>query len=181
MSTLPLFFAIFCLVVAENRSTNSTRPPSSAKFSDHGKPLLLPPRNQTKLNSEGDANIVCRPAKWTDILIFFVGNYLAHAATTKTMPGQSPLTSCRVILAALLFPTSGVFRGFGAIRTRAIFAETELQMAARAGALCMIIKDKRCISPEDVHADGGGRGRIQLRSRRPGTSCCFNGAFYDSY
>lgn len=45
-----------------------------------------------------------------------------------------------VILAALFFPISGVLRGFRAISTLAIFAETELQTAALAGALCMVVE-----------------------------------------
>lgn len=97
--------------------------------------------NPTSISSSNtDPSVICRPAKWTDIVIFYLGNYLAHAATTLSLPGQSPLGLMFVIAAALFFPISGVFRGFRAISTLAIFAETELQTAARAGSLCMVVR-----------------------------------------
>ncbi|KAF4629698.1 hypothetical protein G7Y89_g8442 [Cudoniella acicularis] len=99
-----------------------------------------PPNSTSALFSNNNPNVICRPAKWTDIVVFYLGNYIAHAATTLSLPGQSPLAVVFSIAAALFFPVSGVFRGFRAIYTLAIFAETELQTAARAGALCMVVK-----------------------------------------
>jgi len=86
-------------------------------------------------------NVCCRPAKWTDLIIFYLGNYITHAGTAKGLPGQSPLGSAFIIVTALLFPMSGAIRGVRAIFTRAVFADTELQTAARAGALCMVVED----------------------------------------
>jgi len=36
----------------------------------------------------GKCNLLCAPATWFDILIFFLGNYVAHAATVVSLPGQ---------------------------------------------------------------------------------------------
>ncbi|KAK6339985.1 hypothetical protein TWF730_001762 [Orbilia blumenaviensis] len=63
------------------------------------------------------------------------------------MPGQSTFNSILIILFSLLFPSSGILRGIHAIRSRAIFADTELQTAARSGALCMVIEDQE--APEE--------------------------------
>jgi hypothetical protein len=86
------------------------------------------------------ANLVCRPTKWYDILSFFLLNYIAHAATLKSLPGESIPVTIISILAALFFPASGVFRGFDALSSRANLADTELETAARAGALCTVVQ-----------------------------------------
>jgi hypothetical protein len=90
-------------------------------------------------SDNGDPNLVCRPAKWPDVLAFFLLNYIAHAATLKTLPGESTPLTILNMLAALFFPASGVFRGLDTLLGRAKFAKTDLEMAARAGALCTII------------------------------------------
>ena len=90
----------------------------------------------------GNCKLLCKtPADWKHVLSFFAGNYLAHAATVITEPGQSVLMAVLIIVLALLFPTSGLHTALLSITSRAIFAPTALQTAARAGALCMVIKD----------------------------------------
>lgn len=88
----------------------------------------------------GNCHLLCRPAAWTDILIFFLGNYVAHAATVVSTPGQSTLVTVFVIVMALLFPGGGVRTGMTAIRSLAKFASSDLQMAARAGALYAVVR-----------------------------------------
>ncbi|KAK0630495.1 hypothetical protein B0T17DRAFT_222286 [Bombardia bombarda] len=90
--------------------------------------------NSTYTN-HGDAALTCRPARWTDVVVFFLGNYAAHAVTVIPSPGQSPMALCLTVLGAILFPTSGIFRGFRAIQSLAVFGRTSLQTAARSGAL----------------------------------------------
>jgi hypothetical protein len=88
----------------------------------------------------GDCNLLCRPASWTDIITFFLGNYVAHAATVITQPGQSTLVTILSIIGALLFPGAGITRGVQTIHSLVVFAPTELQRASKAGALCMVVK-----------------------------------------
>ena len=114
--------------------------------------LVLPaesaPLNTTALlpdlppgfSNHGDLHLLCRPAKWTDVAIFYLGNFIAHAATIRSLPGESPLGVAITIVVALLFPTSGVIRGFKAIQSLAIFRKSDLCRAARAGALCTMIR-----------------------------------------
>jgi hypothetical protein len=45
----------------------------------------------TNDSNHGDPNLLCRPSRWTDIATFFLGNYIAHAATIMTIPGESAL------------------------------------------------------------------------------------------
>jgi hypothetical protein len=46
------------------------------------------------------------------------------------------------LIIALLFPSSGIGRGLNAIYQRAIFCETPLETACKAGALCVVIRTK---------------------------------------
>src|SRR5271156_3998756 len=86
----------------------------------------------------GDPHLLCIPAKWSDIALFFFGNYLAHAATVKSQPGEPALSVLVAMVSALIYPTSGVFRGLDAILQSAIFCKSPLKTACRAGALCMV-------------------------------------------
>jgi hypothetical protein len=98
------------------------------------------PTNIPGFFHHGDCNLLCRPAVWTDVIVFYLGNYIAHAATIIAQPGQSPVSSLYKIAAALLFPGAGIQIGLQTIARLAKFAPTELQMAARAGALCAIVR-----------------------------------------
>ncbi|PMD28625.1 hypothetical protein NA56DRAFT_683959 [Hyaloscypha hepaticicola] len=139
------------------------RKPSSIRLLALAMGIALPLTSAQATNSTStNPNVICRPAKWTDVVVFYLGNYVAHAATTLNLPGQSPLGVVFVILAALFFPISGVFRGFRAISTLAIFAETELQTAARAGALCMVVE----LDDRARYEFEGGEKPIQLLSTK---------------
>ena len=87
-----------------------------------------------------DLQILCTPSTWTDVAKFLLANYVAHAATLKSLPGESTLSVLRNSVCSLLFPISGVRRGVNAIYQCAILAETPLEAAAKAGALCMVVR-----------------------------------------
>lgn len=91
-------------------------------------------------SDHGDPNLLCTPSNWTDVIIFYLGNYIAHAATVISLPGESTISTVKVGLSALLFPTSGLIRGMSAISTFATLAKTDLQKAARSRALCMVVR-----------------------------------------
>jgi hypothetical protein len=119
--------------------------------------------NTTVIISPGDSNhgdpgLLCRPSSWIDIAIFFLGNYFAHAATIITLPGESTISVAIASLAALLFPITGMVRGVRAIRRFSILGKNDLEVAARAGALCTIVRSS---SPD--HGDGK-RSDFQIMS-----------------
>jgi hypothetical protein len=62
-------------------------------------------------STHGEPNLLCTPTQWTDIIFFFLGNYVAHAATAITLPGERWQVAVATAAGALFFPTSGVFRG----------------------------------------------------------------------
>lgn len=98
------------------------------------------PVNIPGYTHHGDCNLLCGPASWIDLVKFYVGNYVAHAVTTISSPGQSSAMTILKIFGALFFPGAGVSQGILALSSGAIFAPTDLQMAARAGALCAVVK-----------------------------------------
>ncbi|KAF7945347.1 hypothetical protein EAE96_010122 [Botrytis aclada] len=94
----------------------------------------------------GNEHILCLPITkhyWPSVaavIIFFATNYLAHAATVKSSPGDdSLLQGCNALL-ALFFPMSGLLRALNAIVRLSIRARNELEKACRAGALCMVVR-----------------------------------------
>jgi len=93
-------------------------------------------------SNHGDPNLLCTPSGLIDIITFYAGNYLAHAATVISLPGESTFSIVKVSLSALLFPTSGMLRGLSAVGSFATFAPTDLKKAARSGALCMVIRNE---------------------------------------
>jgi hypothetical protein len=133
------------------------------------------PINIPELWHNGDCSLLCRPAKWYDILIFFSGNYLAHAATVTSTPGAAPLSRALNMLKALLFPISGFILGLEAIASMAMAAKTPLQTAARAGALLMVVKTGkrrqaiRAIGNVQRNPNGGG-GAVELSDLEQGHS-----------
>jgi hypothetical protein len=94
----------------------------------------------TGTSNHSDPNILCVPTTAQDVLLFFIGNYIAHATTVKTIPGQKTIPTIVAVALALLFPVSGVVRGLNAIRQMAIRGKTPLQKALKAGALCHVIR-----------------------------------------
>ncbi|RYP40739.1 hypothetical protein DL767_001494 [Monosporascus sp. MG133] len=91
--------------------------------------------------NHGSPNLLCTPAKWYDILLFILTNYVAHAATVIPTPGQSLLRATINILLALTAPGSGVARAIIAVlRCAATERKNPLTRAVGAGALCMVLK-----------------------------------------
>jgi hypothetical protein len=92
-------------------------------------------------SDHGTPGILCTPTKWTDIVIFYLANYAAHAATTRSLPGEETSRVGIIVFTALLFPAAGAFRGILGIASFSIFGKTDLEKAARARALCMVVRN----------------------------------------
>ncbi|KAF8879459.1 hypothetical protein BD779DRAFT_1383898, partial [Infundibulicybe gibba] len=95
------------------------------------------------ITNHGDPHLLCTPTTWSDILIFYFGNYFAHAATIKAFPGESVADFSLNAFIAILFPTAGVARGIDAIVRHSVWGKSSgLQKAARAGALCVVVRSR---------------------------------------
>lgn len=90
----------------------------------------------------GNPHLLCFPPQWYNYFFFLAINYLAHACTVISLPGQTLQETVIVAIAALLFPMSGMSRAMAAIMGHAAFCSDPIQKAARAGALCMVAKNE---------------------------------------
>lgn len=95
--------------------------------------------------NHGDPNVLCTPASWFTIASFILANYVAHSATTPIYPGERTFEQALAFATSFLFPAAGVARGLNTIARGIMVLATprkksELQQAAAAGALCMVIR-----------------------------------------
>ena len=93
--------------------------------------------------NHGDPESFCTPATWIDIASFLLFNFVAHGATVVPYPGETTLRmTLRNAVVAIVSPTYGVIRAFNFImRLPLLMAKgDDLKMAARSGALCMLVR-----------------------------------------
>jgi hypothetical protein len=92
--------------------------------------------------------LLCTRARWYDVVVFFLVNYGAHAATVRKRPGERASHYFWAVVMATLVPFSGLLRGIEAMHRRANLKRnvTDLQLAARSGALCIVVR-KRSWAP----------------------------------
>ncbi|KAG9232593.1 hypothetical protein BJ875DRAFT_544395 [Amylocarpus encephaloides] len=91
-------------------------------------------------SNHGSPGLLCTPTTWPDVIVFYLSNYAAHAITTRSLPGEKRSSVALNVLTALFFPAAGALRGILGINSQAIFGGNDLEKAARAGALCMVIR-----------------------------------------
>ena len=91
-------------------------------------------------SKHGDKHLFCESTKWYHVLLFFVANYLSHAATVKARPGQSTAQTIMDFVGALFLPYSGLMRAVEMIMKSSKPGTSDLHKAANAGALCMVVK-----------------------------------------
>ena len=91
--------------------------------------------------NHGDPNSLCVPATWAEIASFLLFNYVAHGATVVSYSGEAAFDTLLSVVAAILFPTSGIIRALNFIVRRPLLtAVDDLEVAARSGALCMLVR-----------------------------------------
>jgi hypothetical protein len=90
--------------------------------------------------THGAPGYLCTPASWMDIIIFYLGNYIAHVATVRTSFPPDHFQDAVDLLFVLFYPALALERSAGMFMTMAVFGKTRLQTAARAGALCMVVR-----------------------------------------
>src|SRR5271170_807356 len=84
--------------------------------------------------------LLCLPASWDTIVLFYVFNYIAHAATVTSSPGDTWRTSFAKTVLALLFPFSGIWSACIVISRSQHWGEARLDHALRAQALCAVVR-----------------------------------------
>ena len=104
---------------------------------------LSPDQNNTKFFNHGEPNMVCTDYTARSIVLFLAINYLAHCATVNSYPGENLLISMLTRVLALFFPGSGVLIATNSlIRRSRLYGSSAIESATRAGALCMVTRNK---------------------------------------
>ena len=101
---------------------------------------IQPTLNGTHADNLPGNNIVCTPTNWYDIVWFYFANYIMHALSVRSLPGENLFTSIVFKLACLMIPYTGIRRGLCLISRASNIVRNDLQAAARANALCMIVR-----------------------------------------
>ncbi|KAL8998764.1 MAG: hypothetical protein Q9169_002214 [Polycauliona sp. 2 TL-2023] len=102
---------------------------------------ILQSRSNGTITTESDGSEVwCEPSEWHDVLWFWFANFLLHALSVRSLPGESWLSSTVFKFCCLLVPYTGVRRGLCLILRASNLAGNDLEAAARANALCMVIR-----------------------------------------
>ena len=99
--------------------------------------------NNTTINSaSGNSKVYCESSTWYDICWFVFANYVLHALSVRSLAGENTYSSIVFKLCCLLVPYTGLRRGLCLISRASNLAGNDLQGAARANALCMVIRTK---------------------------------------
>lgn len=85
---------------------------------------------------------VCTDANWDEVLLFLLVNYLAHAATAVSFPGESKWELNVRRLDSLLVPYIGLMYALRKIQWFLILEKDPLKRACRAEALCQVVRTK---------------------------------------
>lgn len=87
----------------------------------------------------GVENLICVPPRGYDLIVFFCVNYLAHVFTAIHPPGATFRERLINALYVMFVPGSGITRALRSIICHAR-RYSGLESAARAGALCMVLR-----------------------------------------
>lgn len=105
-----------------------------------GRPGSDSANNGTVAANRGDPKVHCEPSNWYDICWFIFANYILHALSVRSLPGENSYSSFVIKIGCLLIPFTGLRRGLCLITRANAAADSDLQAAARARALCMVIR-----------------------------------------
>lgn len=106
-----------------------------------GRPASDSANNGTAIAANSrDPKVLCEPTNWYDICWFIFANYILHALSVRSLPGENSYSSFVVKIGCLLIPFTGLRRGLCLITRANAAVDNDLQAAARARALCMVIR-----------------------------------------
>ena len=96
--------------------------------------------NGTITDESDGTQVWCQPTRWYDVVWFIFTNFILHALSVRSLPGEKSLTSTVFKFCCFLVPYTGVRRGLCLILRASNLAGNDLQSAASANALCMVIR-----------------------------------------
>ena len=126
-------------------------------------------------SNHGNNDLFCLPTTWYQIAVFFIINYGSHAVTIRSRPGQTYYHAGRDIIYALLCPFFGVRRAIDSFGRSSWPSENHLTKAARAGALCIVVRNHEWQAPRnsplrDNTSEQQLAGATRIRGNQSGDS-----------
>lgn len=112
------------------------------------------PGNSTIAPENSDPTVHCTRTNWFDVFWFIFANYVLHALSVRSLPGENAYASTLFKFCCLLIPYTGLRRGLGLISRASNLTGDDLQAAARANALCMVIRNHDWIPHAGDQIDG---------------------------
>ncbi|KDQ51984.1 hypothetical protein JAAARDRAFT_198641 [Jaapia argillacea MUCL 33604] len=85
-------------------------------------------------------SVVCVPTTWHDIAVFFVANYIAHAATIPTAPGAKWYDTAAWTILCVLLPFAGLGKSLGLILSHFLVGSSDLEKALAREALAVVVR-----------------------------------------
>ncbi|KAL0631926.1 hypothetical protein Q9L58_009211 [Maublancomyces gigas] len=98
-------------------------------------------------------DVVCWTTNWKDITKFLLFNFVLHAITVLSSPGDGILLATSNKLICLCMPLCGMGKAITTIYRFSYGQKTPLQKALRAGALCRVLPDRIEITFKDQLKD----------------------------
>ncbi|KDQ51954.1 hypothetical protein JAAARDRAFT_40575 [Jaapia argillacea MUCL 33604] len=101
-------------------------------------------------------SVVCLPTTWHDIVVFFVANFLAHAATIPTAPGAKWYDSAAWTILSLLLPFAGLGKSLGLIMRHFMVGNSDLEKALARDGLAIVVRSddwEPASDPEEVYIE----------------------------
>ncbi|KAI4140057.1 MAG: hypothetical protein L6R39_005975 [Caloplaca ligustica] len=117
-------------------------------------------QNGTITDESDGTRVWCQPSQWYDVVWFIFTNFVLHALSVRSLPGERSFTSIVFKFCCFLTPFTGVRRGLCLILRASNLAGNDLQSAARANALCMVIRGPEW-RPKDEQIIEGCRLEVQ--------------------
>ncbi|KAJ6141272.1 hypothetical protein N7470_010168 [Penicillium chermesinum] len=108
---------------------------------------VLPKRDKTitipdDVQWHPETQDICTATQYTDVISFFLGNYLTHAATVVKFPGEPFCITLLNMVLVILFPCLGAGRGLMMILRPSVRFKHPLQRALHSSALVMVIRSR---------------------------------------
>ncbi|KDQ51988.1 hypothetical protein JAAARDRAFT_40601 [Jaapia argillacea MUCL 33604] len=99
-------------------------------------------------------SVVCHPTTWHDIVVFFVANYIAHAATIPTAPGAKWYDTALWTILSLLLPFAGLGKSLGLLVRHFGVGSSYLEKAWARDALAIVVRSgdwEPSADPEEIY------------------------------
>lgn len=110
-------------------------------------------------------DVLCKPANWSDVILFLLLNYGTHLATLRTDPAKGWVTTTFWYLWVLATPFLGIAINTDYLFRLPNFAKTDLETVALSKALVVVVRKSDWAPDDKVEEDITG---VTMERQGPG-------------